>query len=193
MNIKSNSVWWNIFLVTLFVSVLTNNGIGCAAGGGPLQLMQPSVPVAAGAHSAENGVQKPSEPHVSRRGTVTINTAIFEQGLIVTNEKRKSAANFSSQQLLLSFFSGKDFSITVDSASRSKKNIMNVRGTVGGHPISSFTMTVGLDSYILTLQDLDSSFVYRVVGNMETGVGQVQEIDLSKMPPVYDSAPVVRP
>ena len=193
MNSKSNSLWLRIVLVTFFVIAMTFNGAGYAADRVPLQLMQPSAPVAAAAYSAEYAAQEPSEPHSSRRGRVTINTAIFEQALIHTDIEREAAPDLSVQQLLLSFFSGKDFSITVDSATRSKNNILNVRGTVGAHPISSFTMTIGPDSYLLTLQDLDSTFVYRVVGDMGTGVGEVQEIDLSKMPAIYDSEPVVRP
>ena len=193
MNIKSNSFCWKVLLVTLFVSVLTLKGSGYAVAGEALQLMQPLAPAATAAYSADDAGREASEPHVSRRGTVAIDTEIFEQGLIITDDKRGVASGFSAQQLLLSFFPEKDFSITVRSASRSRNNILNVRGTVGAHSIGSFTMTIGPDSYLLTLQDLDSTFVYRVVGDMATGVGKVQEIDLSKMPAIYDSEPVVIP
>jgi hypothetical protein len=194
MNIKSNCFCRKVLLVTFFVSALTLNGSGHAVAGEALQLMQPLAPAATAAYSADDTGREASEPHVSRRGTVAIDTAIFDQSLIITDDKRGAASGFSAQQLLLSFFPEKDFSITVRSASRSpRNNILKVRGTVGAHSIGSFTMTIGPDSYLLTLQDLDSTFVYRVVGDMATGVGRVQEIDLSKMPAIYDSEPVVIP
>jgi hypothetical protein len=44
---------------------------------------------------------------------------------------------------------------------------------------------------MITIQDLNSGRIYRMNGDLNTGVGEVIEIDPSKMPPVIHLPPLV--
>jgi len=59
--------------------------------------------------------------------------------------------------------------------------------------LSTFSMTVTEENYLISYQDLDTATLYRVVGNTQTGRGTVTEIDLEKLPPSSDLPPRVPP
>lgn len=59
--------------------------------------------------------------------------------------------------------------------------------------MATFSLTVTPESYLITFDDSDSRVRYRVVGDTETGVGEVTEIDLRNMPVTLDEPSPVPP
>jgi len=62
---------------------------------------------------------------------------------------------------------------------------LNLGGKATGNELSTFTMTVTENNYIIRYQDLESSMMYKAFGDTHTGIGQVEQIDITKMPPRY--------
>lgn len=85
------------------------------------------------------------------------------------------------------------YTVHVTSESRPEPDILNLSGKIDSEDIATLSMTVTADSYLITLQDLNTSKVYRIVGNSETGLGTVTEVDVRKMPPILYSPPVMAP
>lgn len=156
-----------------------------------IELLKPAITEAGAANLA---MKEPGEVFINRTGQV-----VFAVEELLADPESSQADNamvnaaFSETQLVLSFFPEQEVRITVDSESRPGRNILSLGGHQGENSISTFSMTVTEESYLITYQDLDSGMVYKVVGDMVTGVGRVTEIDLKKLPPVYDSEPILPP
>ncbi len=52
------------------------------------------------------------------------------------------------------------------------------------HPIGTVVMTIGPDRFLITVQDMNRSMLYRAVGDSRQGSGTVTEIDMKRIPPV---------
>lgn len=134
------------------------------------------------------------EVYISRTGQVSISVnELFTSPDSQQKEEARIHQAFDQTKLVLSFFQDQEVIITVDSESRPGNNIVSLGGHHEEKKISTFSMTITDESYLITYQDLDNSIVYKVVGNCKTGIGKVTEIDLKKLPPVYDSEPIVPP
>lgn len=145
-------------------------------------------PAAAIQKNAEPEVQ---EPYVSRTGWVELAVDSFFPEAIETGQRKASSMAFKGHGLSISFFSDISFVIEIDSESRPDEDMLLLRGHIQGHEISTFSMTVTRDDYLVRLQDLDTNTVYRVVGDTKTGRGRIVEIDSSMMPPVQHLPPLV--
>ncbi len=186
----------NILKITIIIYLslmVTVSGyhITSAAASGVIEILKP---VSNNSKTANQLQQNSGEKYIKRTGQVVFAAKdIFWE---VELDKKSSAIAqrvFSESELVLAFFPEKEFRIQVDSESRPQNNILSIQGRPGESPLSTFTMTLTADNYLITFQDLDGGMVYKVVGDMKTGVGEVTQIDTEKIPPAYDLGPIVPP
>ncbi len=134
-----------------------------------------------------------SEPFVTRTGTVMF---AVEQ-IVATDDRRgdldTASASLRSRAMVLEFFPGISFTVIVDAQVGPQPEVLALSARRETDSLSTVSITVTPDSYLMTLQDLEKATVYRVVGDTQTGIGVVTEIDLKRMPPVLYSPPVVPP
>lgn len=137
---------------------------------------------------------KAEEDYISRIGQVVFTAKeLFSPQPATDMEGSKMSKSLMQSELMLSFFPDQDFRIIVDSESTSESDILSLGGRLNSAAFSTFSMTVTTDTYLMTFQDVDNGMTYKVVGDMETGIGRVTEYDLTKLPPVYDGPPIIPP
>ena len=127
-----------------------------------------------------------------KKGMVQLAIETFSPQL--TNHKETPSMpriSFKQRILSLQFFPEHDFRIHISSDIRNQSGALSLRGHLESHKVSTFTMTVTKQSFMITLQDLKDEAVYRVIGNTSTGLGHVSLIDLRSEPPRYDASPVI--
>ncbi len=134
-----------------------------------------------------------AEPFVKRVGAVVFDADWFLPRSLATGKRAATAASLQQRALVLDFFPDRRFSVIVGAESRPRPGVMTLNARVEGDDIDTLSLTVTAESYLLTLQDLHTATVYRVVGDTETGVGEVTEIDLRSMPPILYSPPITPP
>jgi hypothetical protein len=147
----------------------------------------------AGTGSQTSRAQADAEPYVSRTGNVELNVDVFLDASPNEGTWRPMAGNVNQAPLGLAFFPDVRFDIQVVAESHPQTDTLTISGQFAGQPMATFTLTITPESYLVTLQDFDGNKLYRVVGDTNTGAGQVTEIDLRKMPPVSDSPPIIPP
>ena len=133
----------------------------------------------------------PSQPHVTRKGAVNLAVDNFFPRSLETGRRTVSPVSFQNRTLSLSFFPDKIFNIIVSSDSRPQEDVIALSGRLEGQELSTFSMTIDQDNYLIRLQNLDTGQIFRVLGNTETGIGRVTEIDPSKMPPIIYLPPLI--
>jgi hypothetical protein len=176
--------------VLLFLSVFAGQGLSAAASR-TIVLLQPDATEArvAGTAGRESG-----KAYIARSGQVVFAARELFLGRGSSGGRdARTSESFAGAEFVLSFFPGQNIRINVDSESESKTGSLSIGGRQQTGDFSTFSMTITDESYLITFQDLQSSMTYKVVGDMATGIGRVTEFDLDKLPPVYDSAPVIPP
>lgn len=132
------------------------------------------------------------EPYKNRVGSVSFAADLFLP-MSAAGKRAAAETSFLGNVLSLSFFPDLEFDIIVDSETKPQPDIVSMSGHIEGADLSTFSMTVTSEGYIITLQNLDTAKVYRVVGDTKTRTGHVTEIDLTKMPPILHSPPLIPP
>ncbi len=179
-------------LITLILSAnLTFSQNSLASSTVPLTLLQPVL--AANTQMASKMAQTETEPFIKQKGHVSLVAVnVFRNKLIQSNDLSEGTS-FIGQPLVISFFSGQEITVIVDYESHSENNVISLGGHQIDSDMSTFTMTMAEGHYLIRYQDLNNAIAYKVVGNTETGLGIVTEIDLTKIPPIYDADPVTFP
>jgi hypothetical protein len=72
-----------------------------------------------------------------------------------------------------------------------KKEVVTLSASLEGCELQTVLVTADSAHAMITIQDLNSGRIYRMNGDLNTGVGEVIEIDPSKMPPVIHLPPLV--
>lgn len=133
-----------------------------------------------------NSVQQENKVYIRRNGEVSFAADTFLPKSPKTGKRAAAAASFRGRSLSVSFFPEQTFNIDISRESRPKKGVLSMNGKGRSKNLSTFSMTVTEENYLISYQDLDTATLYRVVGNTQTGRGTVTEIDLEKLPPSYD-------
>lgn len=123
------------------------------------------------------------EPYVNRAGFVKLNTDLFIPKFTEDGKAEDEKPLFHGLQMNLYFFSGQSSMVVIDSESISKDGIISVTGHPFNEPLGTFLITITPERYLITLQEIETSTIYNVVGNTRTSTGLVKEIDLLKIPP----------
>lgn len=179
-------------LLTLIISAWAGMANAGAAEMTAIHAMQPiATEPHAAAQIQSNEVKLEPEPWVRRAGRVALNADQLLPRSPVSGKREAAPASFISRAMMLDLFPDRSFDVIVDADSRPRPGVLNISAHLDGTDLSTFSLTVTPDGYILTLQDMKNATLYRVVGNTETGEGRVTEIDLTKLPPILDSPPLI--
>jgi hypothetical protein len=133
------------------------------------------------------------ENYITRRGQVDFAAKSLVQDSQEIGASMKSTTQFKDAELVVSFFEDKQVRVRVDSESRPRANLLTLRGRRIDSDMATFSLTVADGKYLVTYHDIEAGTMFKVVGEMASGVGQVTEIDLEKLPPVIDVDPLVLP
>ena len=134
-----------------------------------------------------------AEPYIVRTGPVRLSTELLMPVAPTYGLRRAAPEGLPGRRLGLRFFDDRRHEVLVTDASRVSADTLAVRGQAAELPLASFTLTVDQESYLMTLQDLTASRLYRAVGDTDTGTGRVTEIDLTKIPPAVCGPPLAVP
>ena len=129
----------------------------------------------------------------TRTGPVALDANLVLPVSHATGRREASSTSFKASAVTLGLFADKQFTGVITSEARPETGVISLHARRDGEEISTATITVTAESYLITIQDLSNAMVYRIVGNTDTGVGVVTQIDLKLMPPVLDGAPIVPP
>lgn len=191
MKSRSDAMSFPLYLLVVLMSCLVVRD-SSATPGNAMVLLTP-LPVSPAA-AASGFSQKQSEPYITRSGQVYLDAAaVFTRQLAPSADNVSVKTIFKETRLAMSFFPDRQISVIVDAESRPSKGVISLGGRLAGKEVSTFSMTVTDKNYLITYEDLDNGVKYRIVGDVGTGIGQVVEIDLKKIPPAYDSEPLVPP
>ena len=189
--IRSNTIRFPQYLLLVFMSFLVVQNSPANSSNSMVLLN----PISVSSAITVSGIsQKHNEPYIKRSGEVYLDAAaVFKSELVPSADNFSTKKSFKETRLLMSFFPESQITIIVDSESRPSDEVISLGGHQAGKEISTFSMTVTQKKYLITYQDLDNGLKYRIVGDVGTGIGQVVEIDLKKLPPAYDSEPLIPP
>jgi hypothetical protein len=84
----------------------------------------------------------------------------------------------------INLFTDAKYDVKIDSVKHHANGTMIISGKLKDHKYQTVVMTIGPSGYLMTVQDMNKSKLYRVRGNSRDGSGSVTEIDMKKMPPV---------
>lgn len=188
MKAKIQGWHWGVLLLFIAVIMVAEPG-GCQTGK-VIELIKPQVTEGVSLKQS----MADGEDYVTRRGQVNFAAKeLVQQPEPGVSKKVSHQAQFSGSELMVSFFQDQEVRITVDSESRPTAEHFILRGRRLNSEIGTFSLAVADGKYLITYHDLESGTLYKVVGDMETGIGQVTEIDQEKIPPMIDAAPLILP
>ncbi len=140
----------------------------------------------------KNEAELDLEPsYIIRQGTVELAVNIFLPRSPEKDKRTVAAAAFQGRNLSIGFFADAEYSLKIDSENRPAQDAILLRGRLPDQDLSTFTMTITPQSYLIRLHDMDNSKLYRVVGDSETGLGRAAEIELDRLPPIRYMPPVI--
>ncbi len=182
--------------LTRLLVALALAGLAAGVPAAAIEILQPLPSITESPDLSADGavaetMPRDSKPYIRRVGRVRFDTDVFMPAAPSSGRRSPVSGNFQGQALGLALFDDTRFEVNVDAASRPHGTTLNLQGRLANQSVATFTLTVTADGYLMTLQDLDSGRLYRVVGDTDGGDGRVTEIDLTKMPPVIDAAPMV--
>lgn len=177
----SKMIGWMIIMVLM---------MACAAlaGDDALPIM---VPLEGKELDADHAAPLSREAGVIRQGQVLLATDFFFPA-DVRGERRAALRPFRGRKLGLTIFADRQFTLVLDGETR-RDDVLSVTGRLKDHELSTFSLTVGPETYVLHLQDMESGTLYRVVGETDSGVGMAVTQDLTVPPGFTYSEPLVPP
>ncbi len=177
------------FVVLAFFVVLLGNTITLSEEGVSMMILRPLENA-----SLEKKVASVNEVYEVRKGLVILDTrAFYERHSENVSSSDNSPVLMKGRTVQLGLFPQKGFDVIIERENRLDNNVILLSGKVIGLDISTVTITIAPDSYIINLQDMPNSILYKVVGNTMTGIGTVTEIDQKKIPPMINLPPLIPP
>ena len=141
--------------------------------------------------NANPDIVKDSEPYVVRRGQVVFDVDQLLPWSADTSCREVTGESFQHRILRLAPFHGRSFELIVIGESHPEPAVVNLSLRLLGSELATGSVTVTRESFIMTIHDLGTATLYRIIGNTDTGIGEATQIDLLSLPPRYDSTPQV--
>ncbi len=162
-----------------------------AVDGEAIRVLRPAT--ASDTWMESTGGRADAEPFVTRTGVVVLETSRFLSSSFQTEPQTGIPPSFQRRSLTLTFFPDVSVEIEISADSRPSPEILSLNGRLAGQELATWSLTVTPESYLITYDDPQTTYLYRVVGDSETGLGRVTEIDRRDMPPVLHLPPLVPP
>lgn len=122
------------------------------------------------------------KPYEIRKGPIALAPEILQQ----TSEamRQTSGAISGGDVVTITFFDNATYQVTIDFVTHHPNGTMTISGRPNDYMIGTVVLTIDPDGFLITLQDLNRTLLYRVVGNSRYAAGIVTEIDMTKIPPM---------
>ena len=131
----------------------------------------------------ESKIREPLKSHEIRRGGIALSQDILPNPRDA-RDSRHAATVSKGERVSIRLFDDINYDVDIDSTTHHKNGAVSISGKIRDHRMGTVVTTVGPDSFLMTVHDMNRSRLYRVTGDSRTGVGSVTEIDTGKMPPV---------
>lgn len=127
--------------------------------------------------------REPLKSHEIRKGGITLSQDILPKPSGEAG-RGAGAAVSKGDRVSIGLFDDVSYDVDIDSETRHQNGAVSISGKIRGHDMGTVVTTVGPEGFLMTVHDMRRSRLYRVSGDSRTGVGEVTEIDTTKMPPV---------
>jgi hypothetical protein len=98
-----------------------------------------------------------------RKGPIALAPEILQQTPEAMHQT--SGAVSEGDIVTITFFDNVTYHVTVDSVTNHPKDTMTISGRLHDHMIGTVVLTIDLDGFLITLQDLNRTLLYRAVGS----------------------------
>ncbi len=133
----------------------------------------------------EAGIQsKPNETlelYEVRRGRIALAPELLPTPAGAAGRQTGIAA---TDTVFIGLFTDVMYEVIIDSVKHHLDGTLIVSGRIKDHGMGTVVLTIGPDGFLMTVQDINRSMLYRVTGDSRQGSGTVTEIDMKKMPPL---------
>jgi hypothetical protein len=125
------------------------------------------------------------KPHEVRKGRIALTPQILPRlagamdqqiGINISNGDTNTAS--------ISLFADVVYEVIINSVKHHTDGTMIISGKLKDHTMGTVVITIGPDGFLITVQDMNRSLLYRAAGDSRQGSGSVTEIDMNKMPPM---------
>ncbi len=174
--------------------ILTDNRIGWLLAVVILALfIQPSVSYGAGrllcwpldGAALQSRPGEPLESYEVRKGQIALAPELLPGPAGPAGRQTGIAASKGDADTVsISLFADAMFEVIIDSVEDRADGTLIISGRIKDHKIGTVVMTIGPDGFLMTVQDMNRSMLYRVTGDSRQGAGTVTEIDMTKIPPL---------
>lgn len=127
----------------------------------------------------------PLKSYEVRKGQIALAQELLPTPTGVADRQAAIAASKGdTDTVFISLFADVTYEVIIDSVKHHGDGTMTISGKIKDHKIGTVVMTIGPDEFLITVQDMNRSMLYRVKGDSRQGSGTVTEIDMKKMPPM---------
>ncbi len=159
----------------------------------PITVSRPLLLLEESSAAQQRGDGPALSPHVRRQGQVLFDVDIFLPRPAPDAARRATAASFRQRVVVLGLFPDQTYNVLVEKESRPNPDKFELIGRLEGRDLATVSLVVTPRSYLLTIEDPAAGRLYRVVGDSESGIGRVTEIDPTQLPPRLYSPPLIPP
>ena len=187
-------MFWKVLPSGLLFLSCTVGAFAAGEGASVSQILRSTPEQDAVARAAQFAVKADPSGFMVRAGAVILQTDLLDPTPAASSQRQAASSDAPVTRILaLEFFPDAYVEIEVTSESRPAPGTLSLNGRVQDSDLSIFSMTVTPESYLMTLTDPHSPYLYRVVGDTETGIGRVTEYDPHNRQPVIHSPPLIPP
>ena len=129
--------------------------------------------------------REPFQAYEIRKGGIALSQDLLPEPSGKADRRTTAAvALMKGETVSIRLFDDVSYDVDIDSTTHHKNGTFSISGKIRGHGMGTVVTTVGPEGFLMTVQDMKRSRLYRVTGDSRTGVGSVTEIDTTRMPPV---------
>jgi len=134
--------------------------------------------------TSPSGSNGPLQPYEVRKGQIALAQEILRTPAgVAEREAGIVGSQRDTDAVLIGLFADVRYELLIDSVKHHADGTMIISGKLKDHKIGTVVITIGPDGFLMTVQDMNRSRLYRVKGDSRQGSGTVTEIDMKKMPP----------
>jgi len=120
-----------------------------------------------------------------RKGQISLAQELQPRAVRETGRQTGIAASQGdTDTVFIRLFADVTYEAKIDSVEHHADGTMIIHGTLKNHKLRTVLMTIGPDGFIITVQDMNRTRLYRATGDSRQGSGTVTEIDMKKLPPM---------
>lgn len=182
MRIKS-IILWSVLFVGLFPTLV------CAADSEIVPLVSTDTTVINTTRErASNGLA-----YEKRKGKIVFSVkgylSVVQRQKAIFESSTREQSSQNKNQISIDLFDDASFIFNVLESKQINSSISSFSGRSDLGSKVTISATIGEETYLLSVRDYDNDKLYKVVGDISTGLGVVTEVDLSAIPPIIDSPP----